>query len=433
MDERREQDIFYMNMLGGFSMRYGEREISFARSGNSKFIQLLQLLMIHPRRQIAKAQIIETLYGDEQIENTNLTLNNTIFRLRKQLIKAGLPQNQYIEVRRGTCIWNMEVPACVDVREFETLAERAQEETDEDERARLYLEACAAYTGEFLDAKADSPKWIRREARRLRNLYFTCLRECLQYFKRCQDYEQMLFLSERAAGLYPYEEWQLWVIDSLLAANRYKEAMKVYQAVTRMYFTDLKKPPSEQMLERFHTMSSQVQFAQGAMEDVRQVVRETERIRGPYYCTFPGFIDNYRFLARGFERLGIEGYMILCTLTDYQGWPLEKEDTLEEMCRLFKEAVCCSLRRGDLYTRYSANQFLILLPAAGKDNCVDIVNRLNAAYKKAGAGRNKVNYYMASLKEMESRGAETLNDSKTGGMEDEDTGGRNNSEAQQRI
>lgn len=125
MDERREQDIFYMNMLGGFSMRYGEREISFARSGNSKFIQLLQLLMIHPRRQIAKAQIIETLYGDEQIENTNLTLNNTIFRLRKQLIKAGLPQNQYIEVRRGTCIWNMEVPACVDVREFETLAERA--------------------------------------------------------------------------------------------------------------------------------------------------------------------------------------------------------------------------------------------------------------------------------------------------------------------
>ncbi len=50
----------------------------------------------------------------------------------------------------------------------------------------------------------------------------------------------MLFLSERAAGLYPYEEWQLWVIDSLLAANRYKEAMKVYQAVTRMYFTDLK-------------------------------------------------------------------------------------------------------------------------------------------------------------------------------------------------
>ena len=138
--------------------------------------------MIHPRRQIAKAQIIETLYGDEQIENTNLTLNNTIFRLRKQLIKAGLPQNQYIEVRRGMCIWNMEVPACVDVREFETLAERAQAEKDEDERARLYLEACAVYTGEFLGAGEDSPKWIRREAERLRDLYFICLRECLQYF-----------------------------------------------------------------------------------------------------------------------------------------------------------------------------------------------------------------------------------------------------------
>ena len=51
MEERREQDIFYMNMLGGFSMRYGTRKISFARSGNSKFIQLLQLLMIHPRRR----------------------------------------------------------------------------------------------------------------------------------------------------------------------------------------------------------------------------------------------------------------------------------------------------------------------------------------------------------------------------------------------
>ncbi|MCH1978288.1 winged helix-turn-helix domain-containing protein [Lawsonibacter sp. OA9] len=430
MEERREQDIFYMNMLGGFSMRYGMQDISFARSGNSKFIQLLQLLMIHPRRQIAKTEIIETLYGDERIENTNLTLNNTIFRLRKQLVKAGLPQNQYIEVRRGTCIWNMEVSACVDVREFEILAERAQTEADEEERARLYLEACEMYKGEFLGAGDDSPKWIKQEAEHLRELYFKSLRECLQYFKRCQDYEQMLHLSRRAADLYPYEEWQLWVIDSLLAANRYKEAMRVYQEVTRMYFTDLKKPPSEQMLQRFHTMSSQVQFAQGAMEDVRQAVQETNRIRGPYYCTFPGFIDNYRFLARGYERLGIEGYMILCTLTDYQGWPLEKEDTLEGMCSLFMEAVCSSLRRGDLYTRYSANQFLILLPAAGKDNCVDIINRLNTAYKKAGSGRNKVNYYMASLKEMECRGGETLDDSKTGGNEDEDTGGRNDNEAQ---
>ena len=429
MEERREQDIFYMNMLGGFSMRYGTRKISFARSGNSKFIQLLQLLMIHPRRQIAKTEIIETLYGDEQIENTNLTLNNTIFRLRKQLVKAGLPQNQYIEVRRGMCIWNMEVPAVVDVREFEILTERAREERDEDDRARLYLKACEMYQGEFLNAGEHSPKWVQSEAKRYRDLYFACLRESLQYFKMCQDFEQMLLLSRRAAEMYPYEEWQLWVIDSLLAANRYKEAMKVYQSVTRMYFTDLKKPPSEQMLERFHTMSSQVQFAQGAMEDVRQVVQETNRIRGPYYCTFPGFIDNYRFLARGYERFGIEGYLILCTLTDYQGWPLEKEDTLEEMSSLFMEAVCCSLRKGDLFTRYSANQFLIMLPAAGKENCVDIVNRLNDAYKKAGAGRNKVNYYMASLDEMESRGGKVLENLNTGGNKNENACGRDDNKA----
>lgn len=420
MEGRHNQDIFHVKMLGGFSMRYGTQEVAFVRSGNAKFIQLFQLLMIQPRRQIEKSRLIEILYGNEPIENMNLTLNNTIFRLRKQLAKTSLPPNQYIEVRRGMCIWNMEIPVSVDVSEFEKLANQARSEQDEEGRMSLYLRACEAYQGEFLNAGEESPEWVREEAQRYRELYFSCLREILSYLKRCQDYEQMLILSQRAADLYPYEEWQLWVIDSLLAANRYKEAMKVYQAVTRMYFKDLKKTPSEQMLERFHLMGRQVHFAQGTMDDVRQAMQETERTRGPYYCTFPGFIDSCRFISRGHERLGIEGNIVLCTLTDYQGWPLEKEDTLEEMAPLFMEAVSCSLRKGDLFTRYSANQFLILLPGAGREHCAGILNRLNDAYKKAGSGRNQVNYYMASLKEIEERGGKAAKDMRIG--EDEDAG-----------
>lgn len=73
-------------MLGSFSLEYAGKELVLDRNKNSKTTQLFQLLMLHTEDGgISKAAMIEALYGRVEVENKNSSLNNTIFRLRKQL------------------------------------------------------------------------------------------------------------------------------------------------------------------------------------------------------------------------------------------------------------------------------------------------------------------------------------------------------------
>ncbi|WP_394925591.1 hypothetical protein [uncultured Robinsoniella sp.] len=71
-------------------------------------------------------------------------------------------------------------------------------------------------------------------------------------------------------------------------------------------------------------------------------------------------------------------------------------------------AIQRSLRRGDLYTRYSPCQFLLLLPGTNKENCSIISTRIDRNFKDEGGGRNKINYYTASVADMKN-GSSKLN------------------------
>ena len=105
-------------------------------------------------------------------------------------------------------------------------------------------------------------------------------------------------------------EWQLWRIDSLLALNRHKEALKVYEETASLYFNEFGLKPSEKMLERFHSMSSQIQGVPSDMWEIRRDLREKTKGKGAYFCSLPSFIDTYRIITRMTERTGMSVFLI---------------------------------------------------------------------------------------------------------------------------
>lgn len=90
----------------------------------------------------------------------------------------------------------------------------------------------------------------------------------------------MLELCSDAVKIYPFEEWQLLKIDCLLAMNRYKEALKVYEDATTMFFEGAGTSPSEKMLSRFRAMSSQIQYAMGDLGDIKNSLKEKDIDKG---------------------------------------------------------------------------------------------------------------------------------------------------------
>lgn len=120
-----EKNVLKVRMLGTFSLEYKGKELVLDRNKASKTTQLFQLLMFHTEDGgISKAAMIDALYGRVEVENKNGSLNNTIFRLRKQLKDIGLPDSKYINIQSGMCRWDGNIEVQVDVNEFRKLIEK---------------------------------------------------------------------------------------------------------------------------------------------------------------------------------------------------------------------------------------------------------------------------------------------------------------------
>lgn len=115
LKEKSMKNILKVRMLGGFTLEYKGKELVLDRNNVSKTTQLFQLLLLHTQDGgISKAALIDALYGRSDVENKNGSLNNTIFRLRKQLTAAGLPESSYININGGMCTWDPDIETSVE-------------------------------------------------------------------------------------------------------------------------------------------------------------------------------------------------------------------------------------------------------------------------------------------------------------------------------
>lgn len=390
-----------IRMLGTFSVNYAGREIVIDRNAVSKTTQLLQMLALHGQEGISKAGLIDALYGRETVENKNGSLNNTIFRLRRQLKAARLPDSQYICIQNGMCTWDEAIPLWVDVCEFQNLAEESQSKTGQEE-IRLCRKAVACYTGEFLPNMIGEG-WVTVENVHCKELYTNCVRKLCEYYMKEEHYEETLRIATSASVIYPFEDWQLWQIDSLMAMSRYQEAMEVYEKATKLVLDELGLPPSPEMLRRFRIMGEHVSQTAEVTEDIRKRLDEKVHIEGAYYCSFPGFIDIYHVFSRMMERNGATVYIMLCTLKGISVKDGYIEGKDREASELLAEAIRGSLRRGDFYTRYSYSQYLILFSDIRMENCKIVSDRIQKRFEQKTAGEYRVDFDVTSIESMDKK------------------------------
>lgn len=123
-----EEKTIYVQMLGGFSIRYGKKVVSLNRVRSSKSVRLLQMLLLSVPGGISKSELIDNLYtwsGGMGGVDYNNNLNVLIHRLKKQLILSGLPEDDYIEIQDGICFFRSKAPLEIDTWQFEMAVDKA--------------------------------------------------------------------------------------------------------------------------------------------------------------------------------------------------------------------------------------------------------------------------------------------------------------------
>ena len=395
-------NVLTAKMLGGFSLQYQNREIVLDRNTLSKTTQLLQILLLAGKEGVAKTSLIDALYGrDDSVENKNGSLNNTIFRMRKQLKAAGLPESNFVVIKSGMCYWDERIPVSVDALEFSEKARQARLADTLEEQLRDCVAACRMYTGEFLPSMIGED-WVSVRNAACREQYFYCMNEACRELMSRERYEELVELAHAAAEIYPFEEWQEWEIDGLIALARFKEAMEVYERTTKKTLDEFGLAPSPEMLKRFRIMGERMSQAAGALDDIRHRLVEKEKKRGAYFCTFPSFVVIYHVFSRIMERKGISVFIMLCTLKNQKNQVCGDEMGRDrEASHQLSEAIRISLRSGDFYTRYNYSQYLIMLSEIQQENCSVVSHRIDQNFQKMEETTGYyIDFYVASIAEI---------------------------------
>ena len=389
-----------LNMFGGYTLTYGGKPITLGRGNLTKSVQLLQLLLLRITNGIAKDELVQALYDWEDVTDANNSLNSMIYRLKNQLVTAGMPKEDYISIKNGICRWIGSMPVEVDTVKFEACVEAAQTASGKEKRELLET-AVNLYRGEFLP-QLSNELWVTVESVRLKKLYVSCVHELCDLLEEKQEYQQMFNIFKMAAELYPFDEWQEKQIDALQKMERYDEAFKIYQDTVKLYSEELGAPPSQKMRELLQKMNGKLLNSENDLMKIQSRLREGEWRNGAYYCAYPSFVDVYRWTCRVIERSGQTVYLMECILC-YEELGHKADKEAEQHLR---EAIERSLRRGDIYTRYSQSQYMVLLVAVQRENCEVIFERIERRFNELNTNKKCwIEYNVTEVVELAKRKA----------------------------
>ena len=271
--------VLKVHMLGGFSMEYGDKPISFRRNTATKSMKLLQILLHCGEGGIARGKLLESLYGREELADVANNLRVTSHRLKKMLVDAGLPEYDYIQIKSGIYRWSSPMEVEVDVHVFSNLVDSSKTETSEDKKIQLLKSACEVYHGEFLPGLSGED-WVLLESVQYKKKYTQALSQVCDSLMKQREYETVLDLCEKASELYPFDEWQSVQVDCLMALNRYKEAIQLYEDTAKLFFEELGISPSEKMMNQFNEMSAKMSHKPQAINEIKGGLKEDEEEDG---------------------------------------------------------------------------------------------------------------------------------------------------------
>ncbi len=410
MENTRTKIKLNIRLFGGLEITHEGKSVSIGKNKTAKYIQLLEIVWLSGDKGISKDSLISTLYDREEQSNICNSFNNLIYQMHKQLKKSGLPDGDYIVNRDGIFYPDDNVEIESDALSFARCVEQARECKDKASEIILYKQAFDLYVSELLP-ELSTQEWVIMKSVQYQKMYSECVVTLGSYYGKRKDFEAMYRVFKKASELYPDDDWQIGVIDALIAMEAYKDAYAVYNDTVRYYTDELGVTPSRDLLECYDRMSKQMTNSPGDIIKIREDILEhrehvADDCGGAYDVSFPSFIDAYHILSRNMERTGQSVYMMLLTLVDYEGKKIANQTKLENRSKLLQKAIAETLRQGDTYCKYSSSQFLVLLVGTSKENCKVAYRRVLNRLKFLAGPRTEIEYSVVSLADINDQLAE---------------------------
>lgn len=383
MSSEHDTDVIKITMFGGFRIESGEECIQDTAARTHQLWHLIEYLVAFRNKTISQEELIGVLWPDNSIENPSNALKNLVYRIRSLFISQNMAHaRDMVMFNRGCYQWNNKLATYVDTEKFEELYKQASADVlPVDEKIKMYMDAIDLYKGDFLPGSCFE-SWVVPLSSHYRSIYFKCVYAVFGMLSEQERYAEIEMICRKALVIDQFEEnTHKHLITSLIRQGLQSQALSHYNFVADLFFRELGVNLSVSLRDLYREIIKTDRDVETDINVVKEDLREPEQTTGAFYCEYEVFKNLYRLEARTAARSGQAIFVSLITVTDPKGGTLDIKLQSKVMDGLF-EVIKGSLRKGDVFSRFSATQYVLMLPTLTYENCIMVMDRVIKRYKQ---------------------------------------------------
>lgn len=370
-----------VQMLGQFTLRYGDRTISDSDDRSRRVWSLLAYMLYNHGRSFAQEELIHLYWSNgEKSADPGNALKSIFHRIRTALdkLQPGLGR-LLIRRKAGRYFWNNVMPLSLDIEDFEAHFHAAEAAGDDDVRLAEYQAALALYAGDPLPRMTDEI-WTIPIVAYYHSLYTRAAAGAIELLEKQERTAEAVALCRRAIHIEPYQE-DLYehLMRGLLRTGDMKGAMSVYEEMSEQLFAHFGVMPSETLRTLYRQATRTVNDRTLTMDEVCSQLAEPAPHGGAMVCEYDFFKILYRSEVRSIARNGHSANICLLSVSGKDGEMLARR-SLDPAMNNLQVLVQNNLRSGDAIARCSISQYIILLPQANYENSRMVADRLVSAF-----------------------------------------------------
>ncbi len=347
--------------LGDFKILIGGEDVLSIIKQSPQKTRLLEYLIVNMNRATTKADLVDVLWESSEELNLDNALKTLVSRLRKDLKDCGL--KNAILTKQGAYHWNTDLDFNLDITLLEDLCSQLLIEGRLTKEIKQNFEqVLLLYAGDLLE-NSGLEAWISSKVYFYHNLYFKTIYHYIKLLTTEKDYGQIVRVCKTALEIDIFDTTiNLELMKALMVMGKRKEALTQYQTISELYNIHLGTKPDDNIIDFYKHFLRGEHNPESSIGEISKELGSLQEIKGALVCEYSLFKDIYWLYMRNLKRLGIRMFLAVVSIKtmSVQGAdPLEIDKVMTSLRTLLQD----KLRAGDTISRYSLNQFAILLPS----------------------------------------------------------------------
>ncbi len=375
-------NLIQIQTFGTFAISGECGRIDDTQNRSKKVWALLAILLCNHGHVVSQNELIELLWNDDKDDsNPTSALKTTLHRARA-LLDQVVPSGGHTLIlnKSGGYVWNEEISIQLDIEQFEYLCRTPASPEADGGLVRLQM-ALELYKGAFLN-KLSSESWVIPRSVYYHNLYFQTVNRVLELLETHGNWLKAEEICREALRQEPYrEEIYQHLMQNLLAMQRQSEAAAVFEEMSKLLLANFGVMPDQESRRLYREALRTTNRQTVPVGVIREQLRESDPITGALICDYDFFKMIYQAEARMVVRSGNAVHIALLSLSGDRGKELARR-SLDLAMDNIEELIRTNLRKGDVITRCSPSQILIMLPQANFENSEMVCKRILRAFSQ---------------------------------------------------